>query len=164
MHRIAAPLAVAAAIALFASPAAAQEDPLQKLVDKLSKQVELLEKKVGDLGKKLEEQFQQKKDAPFEFGNLMEKFNDLWNDLELEKIFGDFKMPDLNDMMDKLRDQFGDQFGDGFDLEDMMQQFQDQFGGFDMEKMMEELKKLFDRGNDPLDDDALRLPVCAPIL
>ena len=52
----------------------------------------------------------------------------------------------------------------GADLEDMMQQFQDQFGGFDMEKMMEELKKLFDRGNDPLDDDALRLPVCAPIL
>jgi hypothetical protein len=163
MRRIAAPIVVLAAIALFATPAAAQEDPLQKLVEKLSKQVEQLEKKVGDLGKKLEEQFQQKEN-PFDFGNLMEKFNDLWNDLELEKIFGDFKMPDLHEMMDKLREQFGDQFGDGFDLEDMMQQFQDQFGGFDMERMMEELKKLFDRGADPLDDDALRLPVCAPTL
>ncbi len=156
MRRLFAPLAVAAAIAFFAAPASAQDDdPFKRLVDKLSQQVEQLEKKFGDLGKKLEE--------TMKGGNLMEKFNDLWNDLELDKMFGDFKMPDLNDLMEQLRERFGDQFGDGFDLEDLMEQFKDSFGGVDLQQMMEQMRKLFEQpqGDEDEPDRLMPLPACA---
>ncbi len=155
MRRLFAPVAVAAAIAFYAAPASAQDsDPFKKLVDKLSKQLEQLEKKVGDLGKKLED--------AFKGGNLMEKFNDLWNDLELDKMFGDFKMPDMNELMEQLRGRFGDQFGDGFDLEDLMEQYKDQFGGVDLQQMLEEMRKLFEQkpGDEDEPDRLMQMPVC----
>jgi len=163
MNRVMAPVVAAAALALFAAPASAQDDKdsLQKLVEKLSKQVEQLEKKVGDLGKQLEKALENQKG--FDFGNLMERFNEFWNDMELEKYFGDFQVPDLNEMFEQLREQFGDQFGNDFDLEDYMQQFRDRFGGFDMEQMMEELRRMFEQPQDPDDDGddfQMALPVC----
>jgi hypothetical protein len=143
--KLVAPAAAVLALAVFASSAQAQDDPLEKVLKNLEKKVQQLEKKVEDLGKKLEKQKWDFRD--FNFGEMMQKIDELMEDLGLDEFFQQFQgfeVPDLNELFERLQERFQDQFGDGFDLEDMLEQFRDNFGGFDLERMMEELRKMLE--------------------